>query len=199
MNIVFDIGNVLVRWDLWQAFKGDFDSPEAMQVYLDEIGFADWNRQQDEGRSWAEANRDLRARHGDRAHPATEYFARHGSTIATPIAGSWAILDRLAGRGHALYAITNWSAETWADALRLHPRLGEVFRDTVVSGQVGLIKPDPRIFRLFLSRNDLRPESCLFIDDGERNVAGARAVGMDAVLFTGAGALERDLADRGLL
>lgn len=199
MNIVFDIGNVLVRWDLHRAFSDHFDSPELIEAYLQEVGFHDWNRLQDGGRSWADASADLRARHGERAHPATDYPARHAETIAEPIEGTWALVGRLAARGHALYAITNWSAETWPDAQRLHPRLSRVFRDLVVSGQEKLLKPDAAIFCLLCERNGLDAAECLFIDDSAANVAGARAFGMDAVVFTTPEALETDLAERGLL
>lgn len=199
MNIVFDIGNVLVRWNLHAAFADHFDSPERIDAYLEEVGFHDWNRLQDGGRSWAEAATALRARHGDRAHPATDYPLRHADTIAEPIEGTWALADRLAARGHALYAITNWSAETWPDAQRLHPRLTQAFRDVVVSGQEKLLKPEAAIFRLLCDRNGLDPAECLFIDDSAANVAGARDFGMDAVVFTTPEALEADLSQRGLL
>lgn len=199
MNIVFDIGNVLVRWDLHRAFSHHFDSPELIDAYLEEVGFHDWNRLQDGGRSWAEASADLRARHGARAHPATDYPLRHADTIAEPIEGTWALLDRLAARGHGLYAITNWSEESWPEAQRLHPRLTRAFRDVVVSGQERLLKPDAAIFRALCDRNGLDPASCLFIDDSPANVAGARAFGMEAVVFTTPEALETDLTERGLL
>lgn len=199
MNIIFDIGDVLVRWDLRRAFADAFDSPEAIDAWLEEIGFHDWNRVQDRGRSWDEGIAELVARHGERARPAAFYPARHCETIIEPIAGAWALLDRLAGRGHPLYAITNWSAETWPDALRLHPRLGQVFRDIVVSGRERLLKPEPAIYRLLLARNGLEAAECLFIDDNPANVDGARGVGMDAVRFTGPAALEDALAARGLL
>ncbi|MBB1497705.1 HAD family phosphatase [Paracoccus sp. MC1862] len=199
MNIVFDIGNVLVRWNLNAAFADHFDSPELIDAYLDEVGFHDWNRLQDGGRSWAEASADLRARHGERAHPATDYPSRHAETIAEPIEGTWALVDRLAARGHVLYAITNWSDETWPDAQRLHPRLTQVFRDVVVSGQEKLLKPDAAIFRVLCARNGLDPADCLFIDDSPANAAGARAFGMEAVVFTTPEGLETDLSERGLL
>lgn len=199
MNVVFDIGNVLVRWDLHRAFKDHFESPGLIDAYLDEVGFHDWNRLQDGGRSWAEAGAELRARHGERARPATDYPSRHADAIAEPIEGTWALAERLAARGHGLYAITNWSAETWPDALRLHPRLARVFRDVVVSGQERMLKPDAVIFRLLCERNGLDPASCLFIDDSAANVAGAQDFGMDAVRFTTPEALEADLTQRGLL
>jgi len=198
MNIVFDIGNVLVRWDLWPAFSDAFATPAEMEEYLVEIGFHAWNHEQDRGRSWAEANAELTARLGERAVPATRYAERHALTIAQPVPGTWALLDRLAAR-HPLFAITNWSAETWADALHLHPRLGQVFRDIVISGRVRLAKPDSAIFALFLARNALEAGDCLFIDDNPANVAAAADLGFDAIRFTDAQALEDHLAVRGLL
>ena len=199
MNVIFDIGNVLVRWDLWRAFDDQFATPAEMEAYLEEIGFHDWNHAQDAGRSWAEAHADLIARHGLRAVPATRYAARHALTIQTPIEGTWALLDRLSAAGHPLYAITNWSAETWGDALRLHPRLATVFRDIVISGREGVAKPDPAIFRLALARNGLAAGDCLFIDDNPANVAAAEALGIDGVRFTDPAVLEAALIRRGLL
>lgn len=199
MNIVFDIGNVLVRWNLHAAFEGHFASPAETDAYLAEVGFSDWNRQQDGGRTWADAITDLRSRHGERAHPASLYPERHRLTIAEPIEGTWDLAQRLADKGHALYAITNWSAESWNDALAIHPRLADRFRDIVVSGREKMLKPDAAIYRLLIERNGLNAADCLFIDDSAANVEGAKAVGMDAVRFTDPATLERDLTERGLL
>lgn len=198
MNVIFDLGNVLIRWDLYAGYDDLFDSPEALRRYLDMIGFEDWNRRQDGGRSWADGVTDLETRLGSQAWPATEYPARHARTIATPVPGSWALLDRLAARDVPLYALTNWSAELFPHALATYPGLS-LFRDILVSGIEGMLKPEPAIYQRLLTRNGLRADESLFIDDSAENVAGARAIGMDAVLFTDAATLERDLVQRGLL
>lgn len=169
-----------------------------MQAYLDRVGFAAWNHQADTGRPWAELIEDLSRRHGEDAAPAIHYPARHRLTIAEPIEGTWALVDRLGARGHRLFALTNWSAETFGDALALHPRLA-VFADIVVSGRERVAKPDPAIFRILLDRNRLRAADCVFIDDNAANVAAARDLGIDGIRFTDPAALERDLAMRGLL
>ncbi|NHF74339.1 HAD-IA family hydrolase [Paracoccus xiamenensis] len=115
------------------------------------------------------------------------------------IAGSWALLDRLRQSGWPVHTITNWSAETWPEGIWAHPRLGTAFDTVVVSGQVGMVKPDPAIFRLFCDRADLAPQDCLFIDDSAANCAGAESIGMQAVHFTTPAALEAALIARGLL
>lgn len=198
MDIIFDLGNVLIAWDLHAGFADDFATEAELQAYLDRVGFAAWNHQADAGRPWAELIEDLSRRHGADAAPAIHYPARHRLTIAEPIEGTWALVDRLGARGHRLFALTNWSAETFGDALALHPRL-DVFADIVVSGRERVAKPDPAIFRILLDRNRLRAADCVFIDDNAANVAAARDLGIDGIRFTDPAALERDLAMRGLL
>lgn len=199
MNIVFDIGNVLIRWYPERAVAHAYPDPDAARSYLDEVGFFDWNYLQDGGRPFALGLEALEAAHPGRSAPLADYPARFALTINEPIAGSWALLDELRVRGHRLFAITNFAVETWPEALRLHPRLAEVFEDIVVSGHERLLKPAPEIYCLLLSRNGLRAPDCLFIDDSLPNVEGARAVGMAVHHFTGPAGLEAALRQRGLL
>nr|WP_286174212.1 HAD-IA family hydrolase [Rhodobacter sp. NTK016B] len=119
--------------------------------------------------------------------------------IARQIDGSFALIDLLRAQGHPIHAITNFSAETWPEALRLHPRLGQVFDVTLVSGQMRIIKPDRRIFEALTDRTGARPGDCLFIDDSAPNIAGARAAGWRTHLFDGPARLERALVAEGLL
>lgn len=194
MNIVFDLGNVLIRWQPHLAF--DFASEADWQDWASRAGFAEWNLEQDRGRSFAEGFVALPA---ELAQPLLNYPTRFADTIREPVPGTWELLERLRAGGHATYAITNWGRETWPAALMLHPRLRTSFRDIVVSGIERIIKPDPAIYHLLLERNGLNAGECLFIDDSPRNVAGAQAIGMDAVLFTDAQTLARDLSARRLL
>ncbi len=199
-HIIFDLGRVLIDWYPELAFEGHFEGPEQVQDWFTQIGFHDWNRYQDGGRSMADGLAQARESHGaELVKPLESYLANFARTIAQPIPGSWELLSELEGQGHALYAITNWGAETWPAALATYPRLSQVFRDIVVSGEVGLLKPEPEIYRLLMVRNDLEAEDCLFIDDTLANVAGARALGMDAIHFTDAPDLARELAARGLI
>lgn len=195
-NVIFDLGNVLIEWDPALAFADVFTTRDAAEAWLDEIGFHDWNRAQDGGRSFAEGIAAARAQHGDRARWLEGYLAAFPVTIENTVPGSWEILEDLAAQGVPLYALTNWSAESWPAARELHPRLA-LFRDVLVSGQERLLKPDAAIYRRLLDRNGLAAESCIFVDDSPANVAGARAVGIDAIHFTGAEALREALRQRG--
>lgn len=195
--IVFDIGNVLVHWDPHLAYLDTLGSRAAVQDFFDRIEFSRLNLEGDGGARFAA----LSAQVADPADAAlfAEYPARYARTIERPIEGSWALLDRLAARGHEIHAITNWSAETWPIGLACHPRLGRAFGTTIVSGEVGMLKPQPEIFALLCARAGVAAADCLFIDDSARNVAGARAAGMAAHHFTGPETLGAALVERGLL
>lgn len=199
MNVIFDIGNVLIRWAPERAVAHVFPDPAQGLAYLHSVGFFDWNLVQDGGRSFADGLRALEAAHPGRSAPLADYPARFADTIREPISGSWDLANRLAANGHRLFALTNFARETWPAALALYPALSTRFEDIVVSGHEHRHKPNADIYTLLLTRNALSAADCLFIDDSAANVAGARAVGMDAVLFTDPERLERDLNARNLL
>lgn len=197
-HVVFDLGQVLISWHPEAAFAGRFADDDAIRDWMAWIGFHDWNRQQDAGRSLAEGLAEIRAAHGAVAGPIDQYADRFGETIRDAVPGSWQIAEALKARGHRLFAITNWSADNWPAARAAYPRLDGLFEDIVVSGIERLLKPDPAIYLTLTSRNGIAAEDCIFIDDSPANVAGAVAVGMDAILFTDAPALAAALRLRGI-
>jgi 2-haloacid dehalogenase len=199
VNIVFDLGNVLLRWDprflYRQIFAGD---EQRMEWFLANICTNEWNIEQDKGRTFEEAVQVLAGRHPGHAPHIHAYHERWHETLPGALDGSVAILEELDERGVPLYAITNFNGPKFRETQRRFGFLN-IFRDVVVSGEVGMLKPDREIFELFLARNDLTAGSCLFIDDSRHNVEGSRAVGMDAIHFESPQQLRRDLARRGLL
>ncbi|AJE45526.1 HAD family hydrolase [Celeribacter indicus] len=196
-HVVFDIGNVLIRWDPLHAFADAFGGAEAAGACLARMGFAGLNARADRGALFSELAAEI-ADEEDRALFAS-YPERFHLTIAERVPGSWEILARLKAAGVPLHAITNWSEETWPAALALYPALAESFGTIVVSGTERMMKPERAIFDLLCARAGVAPGDCLFIDDSPKNVDGARAAGMEALLFTDAPALERDLTERGLI
>lgn len=199
MNIVFDVGNVLIGWKPERAVEHVFPDRDTALAYLDRVGFYDWNYLQDAGRSQPEANAVLQAAYGDDAAPLLPYLDHFGKTIEHPIEGSWQLMERLRARGHRIFGITNFASQTWPIALDLHPRLSTCFEDVVVSGDEAMVKPDAEIFELLIQRNALVATECFFIDDSLPNVEGARAVGMKAHHFSTPEILEVDLTRHGLL
>ena len=198
-TVVFDLGGVLIDWDPRHLYRKLFPGDEAgMERFLAEVCTGAWNLRQDAGRSWAEATALLRAEHPDKAALIDAYHRRWPEMLAGPIEGTVAILRELRAAGTPLYALTNWSQETFPVALERFEFLAW-FQGIVVSGQERLVKPDPRIYRLLVERHGLRPAEVAYIDDNLRNADAATALGMHGIHFTGPAALRRDLAALGLL
>jgi 2-haloacid dehalogenase len=197
--IVFDLGGVLIDWDPRHLYRQLFDGDEAaMERFLAEVCNSEWNVRQDAGRPFAEAVAELVQRHPEQRALIEAYHLRWPEMVAGPIDGSVEILAELRESGHELHALTNWSAETFA---LTRPRFAFLawFESILVSAEVRLIKPDPRIFRLLLERIGREAKACIYIDDSPKNVAAADVLGFDAIHFQGAAALRAGLVRRGLL
>lgn len=169
-----------------------------MERFLATVCTPDWNLALDRGASWDTAIAERVAAHPDQAHMIRAYRDRWTEMLAGPIEGTVTILRALHARGTPLYALTNWSAETWPHAERLYPFLS-LFRGIMVSGHEGLVKPDPAIFRRLAERFDIAPGSVVFIDDNAKNAEAASALGIHAIRFLSPAQLRAALAGLGLI
>ncbi|MEO0621356.1 MAG: HAD family phosphatase [Pseudomonadota bacterium] len=195
--VVFDVGNVLIRWDPFAVFP---EMPRAeIQAFFDEVGFLAWNLEQDRGRPWAEAVGHLSALYPHRIGLIERFHADWMRSVIGPVEGTAEIVEALAARGHEVHAITNFSSEKWEETVGHYPILKTGFGQVIVSGHEGVVKPDPRIYDLLCKRAGFKPRDALFIDDSAMNVAGARALGMAAHQFRDAAGLRAELQERGLL
>jgi 2-haloacid dehalogenase len=197
--VVFDLGGVLIDWDPRHLYRKLFGGDEAaMEHFLATVCTHEWNRCQDAGRSFAEGARLLKAEHPDKAELIDAYGNRFDEMLAGPISGSVEILAELRDRGIPLYGLTNWSAESYPTALERFAFL-RWFRGILVSGEVQVIKPDPRIFALLIEGFAIEPQRAVYIDDVEANVAAARPFGIHGIHFTTPAHLRQELAGLGLL
>jgi 2-haloacid dehalogenase len=196
--VVFDLGGVLIDWDPRHLYRKLLADDAAVEEFLATICTPEWNAELDGGRPFAEGVAELVERHPEHAAEIAAYHERWPEMLGGEIPGTVEILAELRAAGVPLYALTNWSAETFLISRDRFEFL-DWFDGLVVSGQERVIKPDPRIFRLLLDRFGLDPGATFFADDSEANVAAAREVGFDAVRFTGPEQLRRDLVARGAL
>jgi 2-haloacid dehalogenase len=198
-NIVFDIGNVLIGWDPMVLYRRLFEGDEEKsRWFLENVCTSAWNIEQDRGRSFKDAVALLSAAHPGWASHIAAYDTHWLETITGPIDGTVDILKELHGAGVPVYAITNWNDEKFALARGRFAFLN-LFRDIVVSATERVIKPDPEIYAILCRRNGLQAADCVFIDDSEKNVHGARQAGMAGIHFVGAGDLRRRLSELGHL
>jgi 2-haloacid dehalogenase len=196
--IIYDLGGVLIDWDPRHLYRKLIDDETMMEWFLAEVCHSAWNAEQDRGRTFAAAIEEAAARHPDHRLLIEAYFERWGEMMAGEIEGSVAILAELQDAGHELHALTNWSRETFPIARERFPFL-RWFESILVSGEEGLIKPDPRIFALLLERIGRTPAECVYIDDSAKNVTAAAALGFDAIAFHSAVQLRDALSCRALL
>jgi 2-haloacid dehalogenase len=196
--VVFDLGGVLIDWNPRHLYRKLFEDEAKMERFLSEVCSPVWNVTLDAGMSFDEGIAELLRRHPDESHLIRAWKERWEEMLGGAIEGAVALLDELHAAGMPLYALTNWSAETFPIGRRHFPFL-ERFRDIVVSGQEKIVKPDPRIFELLVRRTGVAPERTVFIDDGERNVAAAARLGFRAVRFTDPESLRASLTALGAL
>jgi len=196
--VVFDLGGVLIDWDPRYLYRKLLADEAAVEEFLATVCTPEWNAEQDRGRPFAEGVAELAERHPEHAADIAAYHERWPEMLAGEVPGTVEVLADLRAAGVPLYALTNWAAETFAITRERFEFL-DWFCGLLVSGEEGMTKPDPAIFRLLLDRFGLDPAAAVFVDDSEANVAAARGLGIDAVRFTGPERLRRELSARRML
>ncbi len=181
-TVVFDVGNVLIRWDPLLVYREMIPDDEKRAWFMRNVCTAAWNIEQDRGRSWEEAVALLVASHPEWESQIRAYDERWHEAVPGTIEDSVAVLEELKARGEKVYAITNFSREKWAECLIRFPFL-QSFDGVVVSAHERVIKPDPAIYQILFQRYRLVAGDCIFIDDSAKNIETARAVGMKGVHF----------------
>jgi 2-haloacid dehalogenase len=200
-TVIFDLGGVLIDWNPRYLYRKLFvDDEPGMERFLTEVTTAAWNHSLDAGKPFAEGVAELIAKHPAERERIEAYHGRWIETISGPIMGTVEILEDLAERKVPLYAITNWAAETF-DIVRRDPAYAflDLFREIYVSGSLRMAKPEPAIFHHALARIGGEASDCLFIDDVEKNIRAAAALGITVHHFTSPEGLAADLQQRGLL
>lgn len=197
-HIVFDIGKVLLHYDPELPYRNLIPDEARRQWFLENVCTAEWNLEQDRGRAWAEAEADLIKKHPDEAENIRAFRRQWHEMVPHAYEPSVAIFKELLDMGHDVTMLTNFAADTFAEARQRYAFLQRP-RGVTVSGEVGLIKPDRAIYDLHAKTFGLEPSAALFIDDSEKNVEGAKAAGWQAVHFTSPAQLRADLERHALL
>ncbi len=191
-TVIFDLGGVLIDWNPRYLYRKLLDSEQEVEDFLGRICTHDWNEQQDAGRSFAEGIALLSEQHPEQRDLIAAYFERWTEMLGGALEETVEVLADLKARKVPLFALTNFSAETFPHARERFAFL-QWFEGILVSGEEGLKKPDHRIFRLLAERYDLSLDRAAFIDDTPKNVEAAEDLGLHGIHFTTARSLKRDL------
>ena len=196
MEVVFDIGNVLVRWDPRNLYRKLFDDPQEMEWFLGEALVMSFIVETDVVQSFAAAIEARAAQYPRYSAELRAFDTRWMETLGGPIEENVKLLRGLKARGSRVHALSNFAHEKFALAADAYPFLRE-FDVAIISGHEGVAKPNPRIFEILVERVGRPASGLLFVDDSVRNVEAARAFGIETVHFTPGVDLVRELAARG--
>ena len=192
-NIIFDFGNVLVRWQPESVYTEYFGDEARSWWFLRHVADNEWRGRIDAGESTASCIDDLSARYPEYAEAIALYDTRYAEMLTGEMPGMRDVLAELkADPDYSIYGLTNWSMETFPAARERFAVLQMIDR-YVVSGAEGLIKPDRRLFQVLLDRYGLKASECTFVDDNAANVEAARLMGMEGIVFKGADDLREQL------
>ena len=197
--VIFDVGNVLYDWDPRFLYERLIEDEQALDAFLRDVVTVEWHLQHDAGRPFAETSAELAALYPEHAELIRAWGHRFQESIRGRIDGMEQLLAELTQSAVPLFAITNFSHEFWPSFRTKEADFFDRFQDVLVSGEVGLIKPDPAIYHLALKRFGLAAEQALFVDDRQDNVDAAAALGIGGHLFGDAATLRAELVRLGLL
>jgi len=198
-TIVFDLGGVLVDWNPMYLYRKIFSKESEAQAFLENVCTFDWNEEQDAGRSLADATQLLLQQFPEQELHIKAYYTRWEEMLGGPIEGTVEIFSQLKRtKRYKIVALTNWSAETFPKALARYDFL-HWFDGRLVSGEENTRKPFPEIYEALISKFDLNPATSLFIDDNERNLIPAKAIGFNTIHFKSPEILEGQLKEMNLL
>ena len=196
--IIFDFGGVLIEWDPRNLYRHYFNQPEKIEQFLSDVNFSQWNIEQDRGRPFAEGIAVLSAQYPQYATYIHAFGERWDETLVGTIDGTVKILRELKQAGYPLYALSNWSAETFPIARRKFDFF-DAFDEIILSGAVGMVKPERGIFEFLLQKIGRPAHECLFIDDALANIQQADRMGFKTVLFKSSQQLRVELQELKLL
>lgn len=191
-NVIFDFGNVLVRWQPEAVYNEHFGDEARTWWFMRHVATAEWRLRIDAGEPQDALVAELQAEQPEYRDAIALYRDRWREMLTGEMPGMREVLRDLKSKGYEIFGLTNWSMETFPEA-REHFEILQMIDRYVVSGAEGLVKPDRRLFQRLLDRYGLRADECIFVDDNEANVQSARAMGMEGIVFKGADDLREQM------
>jgi len=196
-HIVFDIGNVLVRWERDRPYRELIPDPAERERFLAEVCTMEWHMRLDAGTGIDEAIAELEEKFPHQMELIRAYKSRWLESIPSAIEGTVEILQGLVAQGRDVTALTNFNQDLFQLTVPAYPFL-QLFRGVTVSGERRLVKPDPAIYAHHAEAFGLEPAATLFFDDVDKNIEAARAAGWNAEIFRDPEGMRADLARYGI-
>ena len=191
-SIIFDLGNVLIDWDPRYLYHKLFQDEHEVEWFLENICDHDWNLKHDSGQLFSKGILEKSKKFPEYSGLINAWYQRWEEMLGGPIDESVEILSELKEKEVLLYILSNWSAETYPIAEK-HFDFLSWFDGKIISGEVGIVKPDLGIYKLLIERYDLDPQQTIFIDDKLENIKAAEFLGIHGIHFQNSTKLRKDL------
>lgn len=183
-NIIFDMGNVLIKFDKKCFLEAVNVSPEDNALLEREVYVSvEWAMMDRGTLTEKEAAERMCARLPERLHEKVHQLVDKWDRPILPMSGMAELAGELKAKGYRLFLLSNASYrqhEYWPEIPG-----SEYFEDTLISADVKLVKPQPEIYLMALHKFNAKPEESVFIDDATNNVEGAVYCGMEGIVFHG--------------
>ncbi len=192
-NVIFDLGGVLIDWNPRHLYRGIFKDEKKMEEFLSTVCNREWNEKQDEGRSFADGIAEILGKFPHHKNEIEIWDTRWHEMISGAIEPTVRVLEKIkVTRKHRLFGLSNWSRDKFHVAEDSFPFI-KWFEYIAVSGRVGFMKPDPRIYHHLLEVGGIQASESVFIDDVRKNIDAAAALGFQTIHFVSSNQLEQDL------
>jgi 2-haloacid dehalogenase len=198
-TIIFDLGAVLIDWNPHYMYRTLFSDEEKMKNFLATVCTSEWNEEQDGGRTVQEGTDLLVKQFPEHEANIRAFYSRWEEMLGEPFWDTIEIFKELKASGkYKIYALTNWSAETFPYAVTRYDFLNW-FDGIVVSGAEKMRKPHPEFYQLLLDRHHVKPDEAVFIDDNYRNILAAEKVGIKSIHHVSADVTRKELKKLNIL
>lgn len=181
-TIIFDLGNVLLGWDARRLYQRFFPDLQAVDSFLEQIRFKEWNARLDAGLPFHQGVAELSQKFPQHAELIAAYDTDWHESLTGTYDETIEIARQLKQAGWVLHLLSNFSSEKFKLIEASLPFLS-LFEDKIISGEHHLVKPDPAIFHLTLQRIQRKAGECLFIDDSLANIEAAIALGFQTIHY----------------
>ena len=182
-KFLFDLGNVFFDWNPERVLKPIFNDDERMNFFINNISFPLLDTRCDAGITIEVAVNDAIKKFPDFENEIKLYYPNHGNMVGGFFQKTVDIFYKLKELNYPCFILSNWSAETYEGMEEKYPFLKD-FEGKIISGRDFLIKPDPAIYELAISRFDLVPQETLFIDDRLDNIEAAQKLNFQIIHLT---------------
>jgi 2-haloacid dehalogenase len=197
-TVVFDLGGVLLDWNPDYVYESVFPDPEERIWFYKNICTSEWNEEQDGGRTLSEGTEWLVKKFPDQEKNIRIYYDRWEDMLGGPLEGTVEILRYLKFKTHLkLYALTNWSQETFPVALKKYDFL-HWFDGRLVSGEEKTRKPFKEIYERLIRRFNIEPQESIYVDDNLRNLVPAKELGFRTIHFNNPDQFKGELTAAGI-